>query len=216
MDVLTGFSATLSRNGDDQCLVKLLEYLGQRRGRRANKLRKTVAKHTRAASRSLKDCVSLIEKNFDKKRSTKLKEWPIDATANALRISGELSTWPTLSSQNLHPFRLKVKEMRYVLQLSGEDNALTERLNDVKDQIGEWHDWTELDAIAKKVLSDCKNCKVIAQIENIVKQKFETALKAAQQLRSKYFAAQGKRQKRNSKKAAIKEPVLRASAGLAA
>jgi CHAD domain-containing protein len=216
MDVLTGFSATLSRNGDDQCLVKLLEYLGQRRGRHANKLRKTVAKHTRAASRSLKDCVSLIEKNFDKKRSTKLKEWPIDATANALRISGELSTWPTLSSQNLHPFRLKVKEMRYVLQLSGEDNALTERLNDVKDQIGEWHDWTELDAIAKKVLSDCKNCKVIAQIENIVKQKFETALKAAQQLRSKYFAAQGKRQKRNSKKAVIKEPVLRASAGLAA
>jgi CHAD domain-containing protein len=216
MDVLTGFSATLSPNGDDQCLVKLLEHLGQQRGRHANKLRKTVDKHKRAASRSLKDCASLIEKSFDKQKAAKMQEWPIDAAAAALRVSGELSNWPTLSSQNLHPFRLKVKEMRYVLQLSGEDSALAERLNEVKDQIGEWHDWTELDEIAKEVLSDCKNCKAIAQIENIVKQKFESTLKAAQQLRSKYFAAQGPRRKRNSKRIAIKEPVLRASAGLAA
>jgi CHAD domain-containing protein len=216
MDVLTGFSATLSCNGNDPCLVKLLEHLGQERGRGASKLRKTVAKHRKVASRSLKACASLITKNFDKNSSAKLEEWPIDATAEALRISGELSSWPRLSSQNLHPFRLKVKELRYVLQLSGKDSELTERLGELKDAIGEWHDWTELDAIAKSILSDCKNCKVIAQVGHIAKQKFQIALKAAQQLRSKYFEPEGERQKRNSKGVAIKEPVLKASARLAA
>jgi len=214
MDVLTGFSATLSDDGDGQCLVKLLEYLGQERGRGAGKLRKTVAKHRRAASRSLQDCASLIEKKFDKRTSTKLKEWPVDATADALRISGELSSWPTLSANNLHPFRLKVKEMRYVLQLSGEDSDITTRLDEVKDRIGEWHDWAELYAITKKVLSDCKHCRVIAQIDQIAKERFRRALKAAQQLRAKYF--RGEHQKRNAQSSSIKEPVLKASARLAA
>lgn len=217
MDVLTGFSATLSsKDGEEQCLVKLLEHLGQERGRGASKLRKTVAKHRKVARRSLKDCASFIEKKFEKRGSAKLKEWPIDAAADALQISSELSAWPKLSAQNLHPFRLKVKEMRYVLQLSGQDSELTERLGEVKDQIGEWHDWTELAAIAKNVLSDCKNCKVIAQIEQIAQQRFESALKNAQQLRSKYFAPQVGRQKRTSKRVTIQEPVLKAAGGLAA
>src|SRR5262249_6945210 len=109
-----------------------------------------------------------------------------------------------------------VKEMRHVLQLSSEDGELAERMDEVKDQIGEWHDWTELDAIAKEVLSDCKNCKVTAQIEQTAKQKFEMALKAAQQLRGKYFGRYGARQKRNRRRVAIQEPVLKASARLAA
>jgi CHAD domain-containing protein len=216
MDVLTGFSARLASNGHDQCLVKLLEHLGDQRARGASKLRKTVAKRRRVASKRLKACASLIEKNFDKNSASRQREWPVDATAAALRVAGELSTWRRLSASNLHLFRLKVKEMRNILQLSGEDNELTERLAELKDQIGEWHDWTELDAIAKNVLSGCKSCKVIAEIEHIAKQKLETALKAAQQLRSKYFEAQGGRQKQNREKVTIKEPVLRATARLAA
>lgn len=216
MDVLTGFSATLSRDGDDQCLVKLLEHLGVERARGASTLRKTVAKRRRPASKRLKACASLIDKNFVKRPARKQREWPEDATAVALRVSGELTRWPRLSATNLHPFRLKVKELRYILQLSGEDNELTDRLGEAKDQIGEWHDWTELDSIAKEVLSDCKNCKVIAEIEQTAREKFQAALQTAQQLRSKYFEPQGGRQKRRHKKVAIKEPVLKATAGLAA
>jgi CHAD domain-containing protein len=107
MDVLTGFSATLSSGGNDECLVKLLEHLGQERGRGASKLRKTIAQHKRAARRSLKGCVSLLEKNFDKRDSAKLKEWPIDAMADAMRISGELSSWPRLSCRT-RTFRIRI------------------------------------------------------------------------------------------------------------
>lgn len=216
MDVLTGFSATLSSNGENQCLVKLLEYLGEERARNARMLRKTVAKRRKRASKRLKSCALFIDDNFVKHSTSKQRKWPEDATAAALHMSRELTSWPRLSANNLHLFRLKVKELRYVLQLSGEDNELTERLGDVKDQIGEWHDWMELDAIAKEVLSDCRNCKVITRIEQTAKQKFEVALEAAQQLRSKYFESQGGHQKQSRKKIAFKEPVLKVAAELAA
>jgi CHAD domain-containing protein len=216
MDVLTAFSATLSGNRDDGCLVKLLEYLGEERARGAGKLRKAVAKHRKAASKSLQACSSLIEKNFEHRTAKTETEWPVDAAAATIRLSRELTSWPRLSTRNLHPFRLKVKEMRYVLELSGKDNELTERLGEVKDQIGEWHDWTELDTIAKQVLSDCENCRVITQIEQTGKQKFATALGTAQQLRSKFFRPQGERQKHSRKKDTIREPVLKMAAGLAA
>ena len=87
MDVLTGFSATLSRSRDAQCVVKLLEHLGEQRARAARKLRNTVAKRRKAASRRLKACSSLIEKNFANGTARLLREWPEDAVAAALRMS---------------------------------------------------------------------------------------------------------------------------------
>jgi len=225
MDVLTGFAATLAADGHDQCLTKLLEHLGAERARYAGKLRNTVAKRRQGASKDLKTCAAYIEKKTgvakktgknSGKRTTQQRDWPVNATAAALRISEELANWPRLSADNIHPFRLKVKEMRYVLQLSGGNNELTDRLGEVKDQIGEWHDWTELERIAGEVLPDCRNCDVIAQIKQNAKKRFETGLKTAQQLRSKYFESQEGSRKRGSKKVAMKEPVLRASAELAA
>jgi len=215
MDVLTGFSVTLSSNGDDPCLIKLLEHLGEKRARGARKLRKTITKHRSLANRLLKGYALFIERNFEKHNSRTRTEWRVDATAVVLRIAGELRSWPRLSAKNLHAFRLKVKEMRYVLQFSGQDSVLTEQLGEVKDQIGEWHDWTELHAIAKRVLSDTKNCAVISRIQETVKQKFENALRTAQRLRRNCFGPQGRRQKSRNK-VILKEPVIKATAGLAA
>jgi CHAD domain-containing protein len=216
MDVLTSFSATISTDGEDECLVKLLEHLGEERALGASKLRRTVTKRGRAVRKRLRVCSSLIEKHFDKQSGKMQKEWPADATAAAFRVYGDLAGWPKISAANLHPFRLKVKQMRYILQLSGEDNELTESLRKVKDRIGEWHDWTDLAAIAKDVLADCKNCKVISQIELIAKQKFQTAVRDTHHLRAKYFTNQAQREKRTRKKAAVKKQVLQATAGLAA
>jgi len=216
MDVLTGFATRLAGDNDSPCLVKLLEHLGEERARGANRLHKAVAQRRKTASKRLKTCSSLIKENFGEHSSKLQNEWPVDATAAALRVSEELTNWPKLSAKNLHPFRLKVKKMRYVVQLSGKDDELTERLGKVKDQIGEWHDWTELDAIAKEVLSDCKNCNLIAQIQRTAGLKFETAVKSAQRLRSEYFAATGGSRKRSRKQISIKEPVLEAAARLAA
>ena len=102
-----------------------------------------------------------------------------------------------------------------MLQLSGKDTDLTARLGKVKDEIGNWHDWTELSAIAKDVLSKCKDCKIVGQIEETAKRKFEKALKGGQQLRTEYFdSGHGKHKSR--RRAAAKDGVLQASAKLAA
>lgn len=214
MDVLTGYAITLQGDGDTRCLVDLIEYLGQMRARGASRLRRTVAKRRKAASKGLKACSSLIEKKFDKRRSSKLTEWPVDATADALQISGELANWPKLSTQNLHPFRLKVKELGYVLQLSGEDNEFVDKLGEVKDAVGEWHDWCELNTIAKDVLSDCKDCCVIRQIRRTRKEKFAAAVQGAQRLRSTYFEAEGTKGT-SARRKRIKKTVLEATARLA-
>ncbi len=39
------------------------------------------------------------------------------ANAAAMKRASELSEWPELDSGNIHEFRLKVKELRYILQL---------------------------------------------------------------------------------------------------
>ena len=215
MDVFTAFAATLSSDDGNQCLVKLLEHLGEERARGARKLRKTVGNDRKAARKRLKACSIVIEKNFNRGSAKQTTEWPVDATAAALRVSGELANWPTLSAQNLHPFRLKVKELRYMLQLSGEDSGLTGRLGEIKDEIGEWHDWTELAAIARDVLSDCKDCKILGQIQDTAKGKFDEAFRAAQQLRAEYFDS-GRGKQKSRRKAEVQEGVLRASAKLAA
>jgi CHAD domain-containing protein len=217
MDVLTAFASGLSiDDGERQCLVKLLEHLGEKRSRSAGRLRKSVAKRRKKARERLKVCSSTIEKTFDKAGAARQKEWPIDAAAAALRVSGELSKWPKLSVENLHPFRLKVKELRYMLQLSGRDGEVTARLGEVKDQIGEWHDWTELQTIAKELLSDCRNCQVVARIGETTKKKLQAALRDAQRLRREYFESPTATSKQKRENVAVKTPVLKATATLAA
>ena len=70
--------------------------------------------------------------------------------AKAIKLSSQLKSPPRLSRSTLHPYRLKVKELRDVLQLSDRtaDKDFLKELGEVKDAIGEWHDWEELTSIA--------------------------------------------------------------------
>ena len=82
----------------------------------------------------------------------------------------ELREWPRLNNLNIHHFRLKVKELRYVLQLfPGADPGLVDSLAKVKDDIGDWHDWQQLLAIAREVLDARKDKTLLAEIDASVK-----------------------------------------------
>jgi CHAD domain-containing protein len=213
MDVLTGFASTLSSRSDGDCLVQLLEQLGHDRYEGARKLHKTVNRERNAATRSLKRCSSSIKRNLNGSKGR--EQWPTNATSSALRLSGELAGWPKLNAGNLHPFRLKVKELRYILQLSGQSGDLIDRLGEVKDAIGEWHDWTELATIAKDVQEHSGRCDVVEQIESGAKKRFDKALTLANRLRQEYFGRPLKN-KRTPRSRSANEPVLKASAALAA
>lgn len=193
MDVLTDYAAGLSRERDSDCLMQLLEYLGARRLRKAEKLRRGLLRGRRKLRRALKRPIALGEKKFGASsgRISGGDGIQPNAKAAALALSGELAAWPALDLHNLHAFRLKVKELRYVLQLAqNPDTPLLRRLGDAKDAIGKWHDWSELSAIAAKVLDHAGKCAVRDRIESLAKNELAQALAAANELRREYL--QGK------------------------
>ena len=193
MDVLVGFSSSLAGDSQDQCLVQLLEHLGSRRFKAAAKLHKTIAKDQKEARRSLKRCYQRIEKELDRssKKAQASPNLSTNAMALSLELAAELSKWPKLTSENLHPYRLKVKELRYILQVAqGSSSQFVEALGEVKDRIGEWHDWNDLAAIADKVLEDGAACKVSKQIRQRVKEEFDKALIVTNAMRMHYLNGQ--------------------------
>lgn len=213
MDVLTGFAATLACNGEQDAVVPVLEYLGETRFQAARKLHKSVAKRRQFASKRLRQCSRVITKNLDGSESP--DEWRANATADALELSAEVAKWPRLTNDNLHPFRLKVKELRNVLKMAGEKGELVDRLGEVKDAIGEWHDWTVLSSIAKDALKKSENRSVLRHIDEITKQKQQRAFELANRLRSQYFS-DGRKNGRQSRGEGIPAPVLHSAASLAA
>jgi CHAD domain-containing protein len=213
MDVLTGFASTLSTDSDNQCRVQLLEHLGKRRFDGTRKLHKAVVRNRKLATRSLKSCSSSINKRLNGKKGR--SDGASDASATALELSRQLANWPKLTASNLHPFRLKVKDLRNVLRLSGKDDPLVDSLGEVKDAIGEWHDWTELGNIANQLLDHLPGGELLAQIRTEAKRRFAKALEAANRLRKEYFEPRHSKNKR-ARSQPLKEPVLEASARLAA
>jgi CHAD domain-containing protein len=220
MDVLTDLASSLNSNLEGDCRVQLLEHLGFQRHRAAQKLHKSVSSRQNEARKRLKDYSTFVAKEFrqSEKDSSSEREWPTDAAATVLRVSSELAKWPPLKPNNLHAFRLKVKELRYVLQLADRyDEDFVSTLGAVKDAIGEWHDWTELAAVAAKVLGHGHECVVLKQIHSNADTKLDQAISLAVRMRRKYLGIESKpRSTRRRKPASIKRPVLSTAAKLAA
>jgi CHAD domain-containing protein len=114
-----------------------------------------------------------------------------EAMGRAIELSSELRSPVHLDKRNLHPYRLKVKELRYVLQLSedAQKQQFVNKLGEVKDTIGEWHDWEELIAIATNVLSHGARCNLLLTLKATSEKKFEDALALANELRRTYIEA---------------------------
>jgi CHAD domain-containing protein len=76
----------------------------------------------------------------------------------ALRIFAELTgEFPRLDADNLHDYRKRLKQARYLVEISAAIDPLAKRLAAAFRKIhyaaGEWHDWQELAGKADRVLS---------------------------------------------------------------
>src|SRR5262249_25405154 len=122
------------------------------------------------------------------KRSGPSGSWPAKMMSQVLDLEDQLGNWPRLTAQNLHPFRLKVKELRYILQLDEKaDSAFIRNLGQVKDAIGEWHDWTELQAIAGKVIDHEQDCPLMKVIRTTTREKLGDAVAVTEKIRHRYL-----------------------------
>jgi CHAD domain-containing protein len=113
MDVLTVKALTVAERLGDEAVAQLLEHLQARRVECADELLDAVDQNSKQAGRRLKRLLKRVEKEFHKNSS---QAGPTN------KLIDELISWPALSVRNLHDFRIKVKELRYVLQLADDAN----------------------------------------------------------------------------------------------
>jgi CHAD domain-containing protein len=190
MDVLSGLAADLHGQADENCAIELLEHLGTERQRKCGKLRKVVTKKRSKARKLLQGSSKFVATSLRRSGdgSGKAQAWPADMLSQVLEIEDELRNWPRFTARSLHPFRLKVKELRYMLQLDrNADPEFVDCLGQVKDAIGEWHDWVELTAIAEELLDHGGQCKLLKLARARVREKFSSAVALAEKTRRKYL-----------------------------
>jgi CHAD domain-containing protein len=121
------------------------------------------------------------------------------AAGSAVTLAVQLAEPRRLDKRNLHPYRLKVKELRNVLEMaSNPKTGFVDDLSKVKDAIGEWHDWEELVSIAEKKLDHGNRCGLVAELKRIAGQKYDHALALAQELRQTYLQNSDSRKKSSS------------------
>jgi CHAD domain-containing protein len=201
MDVLMANALTLSGENHQDSLVRLLEHLGGMRMESAHKLHDAVEEQRKGLSRSLRQCSALIEKRFAKESAAPKKAMTpskTDPLTVLLDLMEKLARKPRLSRKSIHSFRIKVKQIRNILQLFEDANVkLVKALGEVKDEIGAWHDWQELATIAREVLTQKDDGGLIAhgglidQIEGISDRKFKRALTSANGMRRHYLGSEG-------------------------
>jgi len=157
----------------------LLRTLNRRRKAARNKL-KQYSKLLKSALTPAKSAVPGLSQNGQP---------PEEVHTAAMSVVRELGEWPSLDAGNIHAFRIKVKELRYTLQLSAEaDSSFAETLGKVQRRIGDWHDWQQLDEIAHAVLDPERDEALLARISGIAKKKYDQALTSANSLRGRHLA----------------------------
>jgi CHAD domain-containing protein len=195
MDVFTGHLLGVPQQEDEkECAIELAEHLGVQRAKAAKKLRRTAKELEPRMEAELKKGSKYFEKLLGRKQKQNngpAAEASAEAMSRALELASELRSPANLDKRNLHPYRLKVKELRYVMQLSDDAHKqkFVNNLGEVKDAIGEWHDWEELIAIATDVLSHGSQCNLLRSLKATSDKKFERALALTNELRRTYVAA---------------------------
>ena len=198
MDVYTGCASTLHANAEQDCKVQLLELLGAERYKHAIKLRALIGEYGPNLRRRLKhssDRLEMLLVQADKNQTNGRSKPSVDAMATALQLSSELRTPTRLDKRNLHPYRLKVKRLRYILQMSDatDHQPFVDILGEVKDAIGEWHDSEELNTIANELLSHGKKCELLHELKTICGARYERALSLTNRMRETYLQSPDQR-----------------------
>jgi CHAD domain-containing protein len=203
MDVLTAHLAAMHSDEDPSCRTQLLEYLGAKRYRRADRLVQLLQDEGPALRKELRHVAKSVAKDTRRKGGKSARKAHTKQSAQVLELTAGLSEPAHLNKSNLHPYRLKVKELRDALRMAGgtRDSRFSGALTHCKDSIGEWHDWEELIGIAERTLDHRPECPLLQELKNTSKQKFDSALNITEKLRTDYARPQTSRTKTSREKA---------------
>ena len=217
MDVLTEFAAATRPKSEVECHVRLLEHLGARRQKEVGRLHAEVKQLRSGLRKELDQAASRITKLLRANSPSSADNVVTNATATAVRLAAQLSAPPRLNKTNLHPYRLKVKELQNILLMAEASSRprFVEDLGQVKDAIGEWHDREELVRIASKLLDHGGRCLLLAELKRIAGSKYDHALALALKLRKTYLQSSRPERKGAAIASVPRQPVWEAMARLA-
>jgi CHAD domain-containing protein len=191
MDVLAANVLGLPQSSAS--LARLVENLRSARRAYANALLRAAGRHRKAACHAVKQYSRLVRPAFAGNKSSLSAGARASQAENAIHSAATkrmsaLSRWPALDESNLHDFRLKIKELRSILQLFADsDRGLVEALGGANTRIGDWHDWQQLKEIAEGIPGEPLDRALLAQIGRTVKSKLRLALAACDALRKTYL-----------------------------
>lgn len=181
MDVLTSNALSLCDRAEKHSLARLIDYLRSARAKNALKLLKAVDRESKLARKSLRQYSRLIKSasqvSNGVSRSSSTAHPPPDPLYAAVgELLADLTAWPVITIRNIHSYRLKVKELRYVLQaLPESDKGFIDALTVVKDQIGEWHDWQQLASVASQAIPGPEDKALLDEIKKTARKKLHQA-----------------------------------------
>jgi CHAD domain-containing protein len=193
MDVLLGDARKLARYCEGESLHHLRAHLESARQQSAGELQHALHHRRKAVRDDLKKYSKFVAALARRARSGSRADAGAggaqeEINSSAMNVLRELGDWKPLDAENLHAFRLKVKQLRYTMQMDAQaEPNLMEALGDVQTRIGEWHDWQQLEEIARRVLVLEEDRALLARIRATTKRRFERALAAANTLRGKYL-----------------------------
>lgn len=183
---------------ESECSAQLLEFLGSRRVRQSGKLHRVARELRPELNERFRQWDRKLRKVLAPESAAQMERWAASAAVYALELESELRNWPALGRDNLHRFRLKVKELRYVLQLSPDSGTdFIPLLGRVKDAIGNWHDCQELAHFAGGVIAH-PHCKLLKEIRLESARQLRNALALANRLKTKYLSDDRGRHRKKS------------------
>ena len=188
--------------------------------RQARKFHNLQKQYFSVLRKDLKRTSNKLDDIFPPHGDGRLNGEPVCATvaASALTLLPDLTEPSQLRKSNLHEYRLKVKELRNILQMAENANhqAFVDRLGEVKHAIGEWHDWEILVETAKQTLDHAKNCQLVEKLGETAAAKYERAFRLSQGMRREYLRLTRHHGKRSSLDFRPAETVWSATASLVA
>ena len=188
LDVLTEIVSNLGIEEESPCIAKLLVHLSAERIRWARKLHEAIDEQRSRACRRLRVVFASLEEYISVSNRRHRDVDRVEVNAVTLRLLRELVVWPRLKADNLHAFRRKVRELINNLQfITGNSAEFIGALRNVKDSIGDWHDWTILGARADELIGVDSQCKVPRVIRQTAAAKLNHALSTSRAMREKYL-----------------------------
>jgi CHAD domain-containing protein len=220
IDVLTRYVAGIKLvNSERDCQARLLEHLGARRETCVKGFEALRKRYRGQLRRDLKRISKKLKKDATRPGASRKHLASTDVAARALTKISDLRDPPRLQRSNLHAYRLKVKELRNLLQMAAgaEQQHFIDKLGDVKDAIGEWHDWEVLVVQAKDVLEHGNTCRLVKELSQTANRKYKSAVSLTQRMRREFLHLPAHSPKSSKGRALrLTQPVLSATAALVA